>query len=196
MIAALCFLAVQQFPTNPPQIRHDLDGDIAAIVRIVIDDRMAARGEAPKGDYMVIADQTLTFCPKETDKGLTCVVPAMSEGIANALPLVPMELKKRLASVESTPLPPLHAANARIVPLRTINEIFANKGWWEDFYSRFPRSKGYVMVTKPVFSEDHQNALIYVSHSCGGLCGTGWLMYMSHTSGTWKIADQQMLWIS
>ena len=196
MIATLCLLATQQFPTNPPQIRHDLPADTAAIVRVVINERMAARSEAPDGNYLVVADQTLTFCPKETDQGLTCVVPAMTEGISNALPLVPVELKKRLASVETHPLPPLHAANARMVPLHTITEIFANKGWWEEFYSRFPRSKGYLMVTAPVFSEDHQNALIYVTHSCGGLCGTGWLMYMSHASGTWKIADKQMLWIS
>jgi len=194
VIAIFCYLVAQQFPTTPPKIRHDADADTAAIVRAVIPLM------PPDREYVVVADRTLTICP-EADRGETCIGPIFTRMLDDALELAPEGwkiLKTRMfqANVKSTKLPPLHAANARVVPLHTIQDILSHKGSWTEFYRRYPRSNGYFAVTMPVFSDDHQNALLYVSHSCGEACGTGWLMYMTHANGSWQIADKWMLWIS
>lgn len=185
MAAALLFLALQQFPTNPPQIRHAPDTEFAAIIRAVVDDRLAAKSEAPDGDYLVVADKT-SGAPEFLDLSTAFLTPLAEELRSQFL----VESRKTVA------LPPLHASNARLVPQQTIDEIFAGKGWWQEFYRRFPRSKGYLQVSKPAFSADGLNALLYVSHSCGGLCGTGWVMYLTREGRRWRIVDKKMLWIS
>ena len=184
---ALLFLAAQAFPEKPPHVRRNADAEMAAIVRVIVDERIAARSEAPQGDYLVVVDQTVEV-PREQ----------LGESLELLLPRVPIDMKVRLVSENQNrvPLPALQTKNARIASSQTIEKIFAGKGWWQEFYHRYPDSKGFLQVSKPVFSDDRQTALIYVTHSCGGLCGTGWVMLLSREGGTWRIADKQMLWIS
>lgn len=197
------FIAAQQLPSQPPHIRRDINADTAAIIEAVIHERLTKKEqEAPPGDYLVVADHSVRFCPDGTgsDSDETCIPPPMYEPMSAAgmLPLVPEELKSRLVQEnrKSTPLPPIRIATARVVSNHTIAKIFSGKGWWPEFYRQFPGSRGYIEVTRPVFSADNQNALLYVSHSCGGLCGTGWLVYLSRAGRAWHIVDQHMLWIS
>lgn len=212
LIAAAALLSVpryaapsearQRLPTNPPQIRRQMNAETAAIFRVIVAERLAAKGEAPAGDYLVVVDQTLTFCPKipESQQQPPCIYAPLVESMSSTtvLPLVPAELKERVVAenLQPFPLPPLNVPSARLVPLSTITDIFADKGWWTEFYRRFPHSRGYLEFTKPTFSADGLDALVYVSHSCGGLCGTGWLVYLSRTNGAWRIVDKHMLWIS
>jgi hypothetical protein len=93
-------------------------------------------------------------------------------------------------------LPSARYENAQVVLESQIEAIFSGEGWWEEFYRTFPESRGYVQFTAPAYSEDGKHALIYVSHSCGGLCGTGWLIYLSKPNGKWEITARRMLWIS
>jgi hypothetical protein len=94
-------------------------------------------------------------------------------------------------------LPTSRFDDAQMVSASQIDAIFSSDGWWEEFYRTFPGSRGFVAFTDPVFSADRTHALVYVSHSCGGLCGTGWLVYLLRaTDGHWRIASRRMLWIS
>lgn len=77
-----------------------------------------------------------------------------------------------------------------------LDKILAGDDWWDDFYSRYPGTAGFVAVSLPVLSEDRQQALIYVAHSCDGLCGAGNLFVLQRTAGGWRIIADEMMWIS
>jgi hypothetical protein len=79
---------------------------------------------------------------------------------------------------------------------RTVDAVFAGDGWWDDFYDRFPGTAGRVEASVPVLSADGQQALIYLSFSCDGLCGHGRLFLMQRVGPSWRIAREELLWLS
>ncbi|MGA7296434.1 MAG: hypothetical protein WBW92_02840, partial [Rhodanobacteraceae bacterium] len=66
----------------------------------------------------------------------------------------------------------------------------------DDFYKRYPATSGFVRVSQSVLTKDRQQALIYVAHYCGGLCGTGTVLLLKRSGSTWRIVKKEMLWIS
>src|SRR2546423_35512 len=55
-----------------------------------------------------------------------------------------------------------------------LDAIFASgPGGWKGFYEKYPDSGGYNEVSAVGFNKDKTVAIVYVAHSCGGLCGGG-----------------------
>jgi hypothetical protein len=79
---------------------------------------------------------------------------------------------------------------------RSVMTLFANGGWWDDFYAKFPGTSGKLQVSQAVISNDGSHALIYASHQCDGTCGTGMLHYFRRTGQTWALVASVHLWIS
>ena len=69
-------------------------------------------------------------------------------------------------------------------------------GGWEAFYKRFPDSGGFVGFSRVGFDPAMNQALVYVEHGCGSLCGTGHYVLLDKGEGGWKIAKRFMAWIS
>ena len=69
-------------------------------------------------------------------------------------------------------------------------------GGWEEFYKRFPGSGGFVGISRAGFNPEMNQALVYVEHGCGGLCGTGHYLLLEKNDGKWKVAKKFMAWIS
>ena len=67
---------------------------------------------------------------------------------------------------------------------------------WEKFYKRFPDSGGIVGVSRVGFNLETNQALVYVEHGCGDLCGTGHYMLLDKGESGWKVAKRYMSWIS
>ena len=82
----------------------------------------------------------------------------------------------------------------KIIKQKEINEYFKNEKTWDAFYKDFPESDGLYDFSRVGFSRDRKEALIYVSHSCGGKCGTGRYYYLTKESGTWEIVEEVYLW--
>ena len=70
----------------------------------------------------------------------------------------------------------------------TINEIKARR-------KKRQRSRFYEM-TIPIFSLGRQSAYIELDYQCGGLCGTGQVIFLKKIKGKWKIIFQWQNWIS
>jgi hypothetical protein len=66
----------------------------------------------------------------------------------------------------------------------------------ENFSKRFPDSVGYVNLARVGFNRDHSQALAYMSHLCGGLCGHGFFLFLAKTRGEWKVETTFQSWIS
>jgi hypothetical protein len=174
------------------------DEDTTAIVSLLVKDRLAANGEEPEGDYIVVVAETIAVCPPGVGGGdeEEFSTASMIES-AGHFPGVPDSmLQAMLCQQEGGMLPSSRIPGATVVLQSEIDAIFSGDGWWEEFYKVFPASRGLVQFTAPAFSTDGRKAMVYVSHSCGGLCGTGWLVLLARDAGGWRITDRKMLWIS
>ena len=65
-----------------------------------------------------------------------------------------------------------------------------------DFEARFPHNFGYFVVSHIGLNPSKTEALVYVDHFCGGLCGGGGYFLMRKVEGVWHIVDQHLTWIS
>jgi hypothetical protein len=69
-------------------------------------------------------------------------------------------------------------------------------GGWNRFYKQHPRAAGYWDFSRPGYNPSEDEAVLYVGHYCGGLCGTGHLYLLRKSDGKWRVVGRSMLWIS
>jgi len=65
-----------------------------------------------------------------------------------------------------------------------------------DFEARFPNSFGFFVVSHVGLNLNKTEALLYVDHFCGGLCGGGDYVLMRKVNGVWHIVERHMTWVS
>ncbi len=113
---------------------------------------------------------------------------------------VPLRLRRELIALGQNERPPLRLEiSGKIAhPIRAndVAAVFKGDAGWSEFYRRWPSTAGYVQMTRAALSEDRQHALIYVSTSCGGLCGWGNLYYLDRAAAGWSVRKKVGIWIS
>jgi len=65
-----------------------------------------------------------------------------------------------------------------------------------DFEARFPNNFGYFVVSRVGLNLNKTEALFYMDHFCGGLCGGGGYFLMRKVEGVWHVVDQHYTWMS
>jgi hypothetical protein len=65
-----------------------------------------------------------------------------------------------------------------------------------DFEARFPNNLGYFVVSHVGLNLNKTEALLYVDHFCGGLCGGGGYVLMRKVNGVWHVVDHHNTWVS
>jgi|HubBroStandDraft_4_1064222.scaffolds.fasta_scaffold138929_2 hypothetical protein len=89
-----------------------------------------------------------------------------------------------------------------IIPSDETDQYFATgkdkkaQDGWTAFYEKHPHAGGFWQFSRPAYNLAGDEALVYVSHSCGWLCGTGHLYLLRRDGGHWKVNNRLMLWIS
>ncbi len=111
---------------------------------------------------------------------------------------IPKKLRLELlaANKYSVALPVQTSARVDRVSQHDTSDIFSNGGGERRFYARYPDTAGLVETSYSVLSADRTHALIYVSHWCGGTCGSGYLYYLVRCGNGWKIEISSQLWVS
>lgn len=66
----------------------------------------------------------------------------------------------------------------------------------KNFEARFPHNFGYFVISLPGLNLGKTEAILYVDHFCGGLCGGGGYFLMRKVSGIWHVVDQHITWTS
>jgi hypothetical protein len=79
-----------------------------------------------------------------------------------------------------------------------IDKFFKDRssGGWKAFYAKHPNAAGLWSLSRPGYNSSGDESLVYVSHSCGQLCGTGHLYLLTKENGQWQVKNRVMLWIS
>jgi hypothetical protein len=67
---------------------------------------------------------------------------------------------------------------------------------WAKFYKEYPKSSGYWDFSAVGYNKVGAEALVYVGHHCGFLCGTGHMVLLAKENGSWVVKNRVMLWIS
>ncbi len=65
-----------------------------------------------------------------------------------------------------------------------------------DFEARFPNNIGHFVVSHVGMNLNKTEALLYVDHFCGGLCGGGSYVLMRKVNGAWYVIDHHATWMS
>jgi len=65
-----------------------------------------------------------------------------------------------------------------------------------DFEARFPNNFGFFVVSHVGLNMNKTEALLYVDHFCGGLCGGGKYVLMRKVNGAWHVVDHHGTWVS
>lgn len=102
---------------------------------------------------------------------------------------------KKSINISSMPCQAI-AKPAIYVSEKKLNPIFVKGGWWDEFYERYPGSSGITELSRPGYSADKRQALIYVSRTSGGLSGSGYLVLFEFQDGKWVIVEEFQQWIS
>lgn len=90
------------------------------------------------------------------------------------------------------------AISYRLLSSEEHEKFFKKKGpgGWATFYKKYPKSSGFWSFSPVGYDALSAEALVYVGHHCGGLCGTGHLVLLAKENGSWVVKNRLMLWIS
>jgi hypothetical protein len=66
----------------------------------------------------------------------------------------------------------------------------------EAFQKLYPKSPGFMHISRIGFNGNRTQAFLYAGYVCGGLCGSGFIFLLAKENGTWKIQNVAMTWIS
>jgi len=63
-------------------------------------------------------------------------------------------------------------------------------------YERHRSFIGYIVLSRVGFNREHNQALIYISRGCGGLCGNGYYVILGKEGSAWSVKHAVILWVS
>jgi hypothetical protein len=82
-----------------------------------------------------------------------------------------------------------------LIPKEKIEKIFDGLPSSE-FYRQFPDSGGYIALSRAGLNTRGDQALVYMRHICGGLCGSGHYLLLVKKNREWVVQKHFRPWIS
>jgi hypothetical protein len=158
-----------------------------------------AESARPQAETLFVAESTLVLDAlgaREPDPEHSQMLGLLKrEGISTELAssLSQASAQKRLTRGLRLPAP-AHVLSA--VELKGISPADPRE-YWNEFYRRYPRARGYQAFSPIGYSTSGWEALFYHEYYCGGLCGAGNVVWVARDSnGHWKVRKTINLWIA
>jgi hypothetical protein len=85
-----------------------------------------------------------------------------------------------------------------LISEKEVNGYFKNRhhDGWGKFYAKYPKAAGYLSLSAVGYNNSGTEALVFLGHYCGWLCGTGHLYLLAKENGQWVVKNRLMQWIS
>jgi len=68
--------------------------------------------------------------------------------------------------------------------------------FWRAFRERFPATLGWATLSAVGYGDSGRQAVVYVEHHCGSLCGAGNLVLLRKTDAGWSVIAIEETWVS
>jgi hypothetical protein len=161
----------------------------------------------------MFADDKVSFDSQSKVKTLVIESRTVSNIFATALGHNEGErVKKQFPSISQETIDDFAAKNAKthqlttsfdlklkytIPPKERIEQIFKSRpDAWDEFYRQFPDSGGFIALSRAGLNSGSNQALVYLQHSCGMLCGSGHYLLLVKNDRGWVVQKKVMAWIS
>lgn len=97
---------------------------------------------------------------------------------------------KRFRQLQSLP------AKLVLLERKEFSKIFRSSGddAWSRFEEKYPDSNGFIEFSAVGFDRARDEALVYVSRSCGSACAAGWYVLLRRDAGGWRVENQLLSW--
>ena len=190
LTAIVILLGQMVAPTTAPKV--DASAEEYAVYSAAIANWLGDQQDPAKGPFVIpsvtATDAMTSDKVNQDNRYFVALFPTLKEEVAedyrtrNKEPLhlkAVLQLKQKYLLVDSN----------------EIKKIFKRGGWGE-FYKRYPDSGGFISVSRPGFNKEMNQALIFIEHGCGDLCGTGHYVLLEKSGDTWKVIQQNLVWIS
>jgi hypothetical protein len=191
MVALTCGGATQP-PAGPDPV---LDQENVAIIRAVVEGmivpelRVVTVGRTP---LALLIDRTVKLCdPGERGpQSSRCLSPSMEQ----------RGLPRQRNTETSFQIPDVSMPSVQLVAPDVVQGVFERgrgaepDDGWEQLGRSFPGFRGVARVSAPAQVDD--GAVVFVSFSCGSLCGKSWLVRLALKDGRWRLVDRKLLTIS
>ena len=192
IVAALSVALTSGTAIQPPAGPDPaLEQDDVAIIRAVVDStilpeiRVARFGQQP---IALLIDQTVKFCNPEERRlqSWRCL------GDPRGLP-------RERKTETSFRVPDLNLPSVQLVTPDVVQRAFEGRpdepnDGWEQLGRSFPGFRGVARFSAPAYVDD--GAVVFVSFSCGSLCGKSWLLRLALRDGRWRVVDRKLLSMS
>jgi hypothetical protein len=77
-----------------------------------------------------------------------------------------------------------------------LEALFKADDGWEQFHRRFAHATGVITVSRPGFSTDRKEAVIYVGGVAGPRSGFGALLWMKRHGRAWFVEKEETVWMT
>jgi hypothetical protein len=190
MIRSILFLLLSLLPTACRTAATTKDEDVA-ILRAVL----AKQCERPSGEYFVLASETqvsdLEKAGLGADDGMGGDDGAVSDLLARNRASSPLPAIGDCSGIRTASESEIAAALLQ----HPHDENRFHMGW-EGFYAHFPKSLGVLRLSLPGYSNDRKTAVVTTSGASGTLFGSGFLVTLKKSNGTWQIVSSRSLWVA
>ena len=123
--------------------------------------------------------------PKQDGAYITNLIPTKIKGISFFSSKDSLYLLKQNSNPKKLKIEKTIADKLNVTTIGKVEKRRKNK----------QRSRFYEM-TIPIFSLDRQSAYVELDYQCGGLCGSGQVIFLKKIKAKWKIIVQWRNWIS
>jgi hypothetical protein len=183
-----------EYDLKPVNVTFDPANEANEIYRLLIHKRFKLNGEAK---LIVIRSETIPFTPLNDDS----LEPGGNRESFHTM------VKESMPETEPQTVDDYLLRNETPAQLKIwnpgVNYVLAansdlpvSANFWGEFDERFPNSSGILSFSNVGFNQQYNQALVYVAHSCGGLCGEGDFVLLRKVNGKWEILNEQNMWIS
>jgi hypothetical protein len=187
VLSAILAISMGLVPSRARNLQSDIRDDEYAVYSAVIESKYGRNSK-----LVVVRNRTINSGHWDNVVGM----------IKKTMPPLPQEMldEFKIKNKESYSLSRSFKIKAEyvLIDVKEINRLFdrdINEGW-KAFYRKYPDSPGDLSFSRVVFNADMSRGFVYVSHTCGSLCGDGTYFSLVKENGDWKVEKQWTHWVS
>jgi hypothetical protein len=80
---------------------------------------------------------------------------------------------------------------------KDLEEIFkAGTDGWQNFYKRYPSSSGFIELSQVGFNKTMDQALVFITDTCGMECAVGRYMLLQRNSEGWQVMKAHTVFVA